>query len=150
MRITQNDYIDFYNSIMRELIDIIKEKEGVYIMFLPVPLENYNACIAPLGDWGESDAQSYELQDEAISLKEQEYGNYIDKKYQEMFVSHCKQSNYYDYEFFGVLAKKVANDIYKNKKKIETDQILDKIRKLGYDSLSKSEKEFLLRVSENK
>lgn len=113
MHISQSDYLKFYNEIRRELTDVIYQKEGVRPFYIPVTMEDISErCVEPMG------TGIIASPDQTIGLNEYEYGDFIDKHYKDIFISHCKSTNSYDYNFFGALAKKIAKEIFEINKRL--------------------------------
>ena len=93
----------------------------------------------------ESDINSfYKPVEETICLSQLLYGDFIDKKYKERYEMYYRQNGGYTREGMRYFINEVANDIFNVYKKPEIiNEILDKIRTLGYGGLTSEEKQII-------
>lgn len=111
MKITQADYISFYNDIQKELIDTIERKKGYTLLYMPIKYSAGSSCCSP-DTYSNGKIVNYKPKDEVISLNEYKYGEYIDKNYMLDFKARCVFSDTYSKEKFSNLIKKIASEIY--------------------------------------
>lgn len=116
MDIRQRDYLLFYDSIINEY----NKLRGIKTIGLS-QVEEYDrnngdrSCVTvgPSFESGNTHlSNSNTLTIEFLSLKDQQFGDFIDKYYKDDFMTHCYKSDKYDYNYFNELAKKIARYLY--------------------------------------
>jgi len=150
MAIRQSDYVKFYYDVREKITDIVKEREGITMIWSD-PISNdsvgHNAMERPYSSTNNPPNTCKSgistPKEEPISLNDLLYGNYIDSKYKELFKIFCSSDGYVKNQMSDFIYR-VAMDVYNTfLGKKELDRILDKVRTTGYDSLTKEEKKML-------
>lgn len=157
----QKDYLDFYYDVLSALAVIKFKKTGRTFAFGRPKIEEEGPCQRAL--CGPANNHRYftynnngtrntqepnyntinEPVEETISLSQLHYGDFIDKKFKQRYELYTRLYGGYEKENMRRFIDEVAMEIFVHENKKEIDKILDKIRKYGYDGLTREEKNIL-------
>ncbi|MBO5613079.1 MAG: hypothetical protein J5905_01080 [Prevotella sp.] len=130
MEYSQGEYIEFYDKIRKRLRDIILEETGVYEFYIEHTPEMPSCCVIveprrPL----RTGAMKYSNHDlgraafiaepvkPTLSLSEELYGEFIDKKYKEAYIFYREFGNDNYSSKIRSLVETIAKDIYETFRK---------------------------------